>query len=80
MEYHVIQELSREQVEAAILRNEPKELLIAVHRLRFTPMIQRGRKAYVCDFQTMSTSMLEVTRFSDSRISRGFIKRSIKNM
>jgi len=29
VEYHVIQELNREQVEAAILRNEPEELLIA---------------------------------------------------
>lgn len=30
MEYHVIKEMDREQVEAAILRNEPEELLIAV--------------------------------------------------
>lgn len=30
MEYHVIKEMDREQVEAAILRNEPEELLSAV--------------------------------------------------
>lgn len=30
MEYHVIKEMDRDQVEAAIRRNEPEELLIAV--------------------------------------------------